>query len=93
MLGPLSSLGYTNDLVDNIDSDAKMFADDRSLFSAVRDEATTVQQLNRDLERLRLWAWQWKMEFNASKTEEVVFSDKRKRSHHPNLPFNFIVPW
>ena len=56
-----------------------------SLFSVVYDEATTAQQLNRDLERVRLWAWQWKMEFNATKTEEVIFSAKRIKPHHPNL--------
>ena len=62
-----------------------MFADDTSLFSVVGDETTAAQQLNRDLERVRLWAWQWKMEFNASKIEEVIFSAKRIKPHHPNL--------
>ena len=42
-------------------------------------------ELNRDLERVRLWACQWKMEFNASKTEEVVFSAKKQKPHHLNL--------
>ena len=78
-------LVYINDHVENVDSDVKMFADDTSLFSVVCDEATTAQQLNRDLERVRLWAWQWKMEFNARKTEEVIFSAKRIKPHHPNL--------
>ena len=85
MLGPLFFLVYINDLVDTVDSDVKIFADDTSLFSVVRDEAITAQQLNRDLERVRLWAWQWKMEFNANKTEEVIFSAKRIKPHHPTL--------
>ena len=54
VLGPLFFLVYINDLVENVDSDVKMFADDTSLFSVVYDEATTAQQLNRDLERVRL---------------------------------------
>ena len=57
VLGPLFFLVYINDLVENVDSDVKMLADDTSLFSVVCDEATTAQQLNRDLERVRLWAW------------------------------------
>ena len=85
VLGPLFFLVYINDLVDNIDSDVKIFADDASLFSVVCDEVITAQQLNRDLERVRLWAWQWKMEFNAKKTEEVIFSAKRIKPHHPSL--------
>ena len=41
VLGPLFFLVYINDLVENVDSDVKMFADDTSLFSVVYDEATT----------------------------------------------------
>ena len=33
VLGPLFFLVYVNDLVDNISSDAKLFADDTSLFT------------------------------------------------------------
>ena len=39
----------------------------------------------RDLEKISLWAWQWKMEFNADKTEEVIFSCKRNKPIHPGL--------
>ena len=85
VLGPLFFLVYINDLVDNVDSDVKMFADDTSLFSVVGDETITAEQLNRDLERVRLWAWQWKMEFNANKTEEIIFSVKKEKLYHPNL--------
>ena len=35
VLGPLFFLVYINDLVDNISSDAKLFADDTSLFSCL----------------------------------------------------------
>ena len=43
------------------------------------------EELNRDLEKMRIWAWQWKMQFNADKTEEVIFSTKRARIVHPPL--------
>ena len=45
----------------------------------------TSDELNRDLEKARLWAWQWKMQFNADKTEEVIFSTKRLKPPHPPL--------
>ena len=48
ILGPLFFLVYINDLVENICSDAKLFADDTSLFTAVCDEGTAADQLNRD---------------------------------------------
>ena len=69
---------------DNVNSDVKMFADDTSLFSPVTNETVTAEVLNRDLEKVRLWAWQWKMQFNAEKTEEVIFSIKRLRPQHPS---------
>ena len=85
VLGPLFFLVYINDLVDNVHSDIKLFADDTSLFSVVRGERETAEDLNRDLERVTLWAWQWKMQFNADKTEEVIFSTKRNKPYHPAL--------
>ena len=45
----------------------------------------TARALNRDLEKINLWAWQWKMQFNADKMEEVIFSCKRQKPNHPNL--------
>ena len=71
---PLFVLVYINDLVDNVESNVKMFANDTSLFSGVCDEATSAQQLNRDLERVRI----------ASKFEEVILSSKRIKPYHPN---------
>ena len=49
-LGPLLFLIYINDLVDNISSEAKLFADDTSLFNVVYDIYITADKLNRDLE-------------------------------------------
>ena len=63
----------------------KLFADDTSLFSVVKNEYDTGLDMNRDLEKIRMWAWQWKMLFNADKTEEVIFSWKRTKPHHPIL--------
>ena len=77
VLGPLFFLVYINDLVDDLNSDVKIFADDTSLFSFVNDVARTAEELNRDLEMVNLWALQWKMQFNADKTVELIFSTKR----------------
>ena len=84
-LGPLFFLIYINDLTENIATGMKLFADDTSLFSVVETENETAQALNSDLEKNRTWAWQWKMKFNADKTEEVLFSCKRNKPTHPTL--------
>ena len=85
VLGPLFFLIYIHGLTENVACGVKLFADDTSLFSVVRNENETAQALNSDLEKLRIWAWQWKMKFNADKTEEVVFSCKRNKPVHPTL--------
>ena len=58
VLGPLFFLVYINDIVENLNCDVKIFADDTSLFSVVKDEWKTADEMNSDLQRVRLWAWQ-----------------------------------
>ena len=55
-LGPLLFIIYMNDIVDDIESDIIIFADDTSLLASGNDPAETVQQLNIDLAKTSLWA-------------------------------------
>ena len=61
VLGPLLFLIYINDLPDEINSLRKIFADDTFLFSKVCDILKSTSKLNDDLEKIRYWAYQWKM--------------------------------
>ena len=45
-------------MVDNISSEAKLFADDTSLFTVVYDVDIAANELNRDLEIISIWAYQ-----------------------------------
>ena len=56
VLGPLFFLAYINHLVDDLSSDAKLFADDTSLFTIVCDENIAAEQLNNDLKFISKWA-------------------------------------
>ena len=47
-----------NDLVDNISSEAKLFADDMSLFTVLYDLDMVANKLNRGLEIISTWAYQ-----------------------------------
>ena len=42
ILGPVLFLIYTNDLPDGLKSNAKLFADDTSLFTVVKDKSLIV---------------------------------------------------
>ena len=91
VLGPLFFLIYINDLVDNISSEAKLFADDTSLFTVVYDVDIAANKLNRDLEIISTWAYQWKMQFNPDKNKQaiqVIFSQKQDTPAHPSLFFS-----
>ena len=91
VLGPLFFLIYINDLVDNISSEAKLFADDTSLFTVVYDVDIAANKLNRDLEIISTWAYQWKIQFNPDKNKQaiqVIFSQKKDTPVHRSLFFN-----
>ena len=53
VLGPLFFI-YIDDLSDNLESNVKLFADDTSMFSVVRDLINTSQKLNNDLDKVSL---------------------------------------
>ena len=58
ILGPLLFLININDLLDNLTRNAKLFAEDTSLFSVVHDVNTSAKNLNDDLKKVNDWAFQ-----------------------------------
>ena len=91
ILGPLSFLVYINDLTDNLICNVKLFTDDTSIFTIVRDPVSAVMDLNHDLNLIRQWADKWKMSFNPDPTKQAVeltFSGKKKPIDHPPILFN-----
>ena len=91
ILGPLLFLIYINDLTDGLSSNAKLFADDTSLFSVIHDVDASANELNNDLYQINKWAFQWKISFNpdpSKQAQEIIFSRKTKKIFHPSLRFN-----
>ena len=75
-LGPLLFIIYINDIVEGIESDILIFADDCSLLASGKDPCETVEQINRDLDRISSWANTWKVTFNSKKSKDMIFSNK-----------------
>ena len=84
-LGPLLWILYIQDIQDDLESECLLFADDTCIFASDDDPALTALILNRDLERLALWAKKWKVLFNAGKTKDMIFEPKRSFSVSPPL--------
>ena len=65
--------------VNCLNSNAKLFADDASLFSVVHNNTDSANLLNIDLSKINKRALQKKMSFNSDPTkqaQEIIFSRK-----------------
>ena len=74
--GPLLFLIYINNPSEDLTINVKLFADDTSLFSIVRNMNMSTTNLNNDLNKIKNWAFQWKMNFNPDpiiQAQEVIF--------------------
>ena len=90
VLGPLLFLLYINDIVDNVNSTMKLFADDTSFSLGMENADTRTTTLNTDLKKIDDWAKLWKVQFNESKTK--LINTKRGNSIVHNLTFgNHII--
>ncbi|MCG8032736.1 MAG: hypothetical protein JAZ03_11255 [Candidatus Thiodiazotropha taylori] len=85
ILGPLLFLVFINDIVVDIGSHIRLFADDTSLFIVVNDPVNAADCLNSDLEKVSHWASTWLVTFNPSKSESLLISRKVNRPQHPPL--------
>ncbi len=69
---------YMNDIVENISSDASLFADNTSLIRPM-DNQTDMDAINDDLNEISHWAAQWRITFNARKTVYMIVSKEVQR--------------
>ena len=88
---PLLFLIYIRDLVDDLSSNVKLFADDTCLLSVTHDVTTSAEELNAGLAKFNDRASQWKTIYNpgsSKQAQEVFFTRKQKNRIHLPLFFN-----
>ena len=90
ILGPLLFLLYINDIVTDIQSCVRLFADDTSLYIIVDNPISAAEMINTDLEIIHRWAEKWLVKFNPSKSESLLVSRKNNRNRHPPLIMNTV---
>ena len=76
-LGPLLWILYNQDIIDDLESECLLYADDTCLFAFGKDPVESVEILNKDLSKIATWAEKWKVLFNAKKTKDMVFTKSR----------------
>ena len=91
ILGPLFFLVYINDLANGLLSNPKLFTDDASIFSVVKNNLNSSNKLNEDLSNISQWAYWWKMSFKpdvSKQAQEVICSRRKNINNHPAVFFN-----
>ena len=81
VLGPFLFLIFINDIVDNLVSVARLFADDTSMSASSSEKHEIENTLNDDLNTLKEWSHNWLVTFNPSKTEVLYFSANNANDH------------
>ena len=74
ILEPIMFLIYINDIVNDIGSCIRLFADDTSLYLIVDDPNVSADLMNNDLDKIHTWSQKWPVTFNPNKTEKLLLS-------------------
>ena len=90
ILGPLMFLIYINDIVKDIGSCIRLFADDTSLYLIVDDPIPSANLMNTDVEKIHIWSQSWLVSFNTDKTEELLLTRKVNPAIQPPLIMNNV---
>ena len=78
---------------DGSKSNIRLFADDTSLFSVVKNKEESASDLTNDFDMISKWSYNWKMSFNPDPNKpvlEVLFSRKNSNITHPVIHFNNV---
>ena len=93
VLGPVLFLIYINDIVTDIKSEIRLFADDILLFKTIATP-NDHRILQNDLDSLTQWASNWLMEFNIPKCNILQFTTHHSKSTFTykmsNIPLNIV---
>ena len=72
---------YINDIGENITSNLRLFADDSLVYFAIETPQDCLT-LQKDLDKLSLWASKWQMTFNVTKCKTLSITRKRNPIYH-----------
>ena len=88
MIGPLVFLIFINDIVNDINSNIRLFADDTSLYIIVDTPQNTASVMNNDLSKINIWATKWLVTFNPAKSDSLLITRRRTATSSTNPKYN-----
>ena len=81
---------YINDISADIESEIRLFADDRVCYREIKNEEDTLK-LQRDNDRLGSWARKWGMRFQPVKCNMMQLTNKRSSKIQANYTLEGTV--
>jgi len=92
-LGPILSNIYVYDIPQSPRTNISLFADDTKIFTESRNIEALTTNLQAHLDEISYWCKKWRVQINASKRTEAIFS--LRPYHSPaQLTFNNVnIPW
>ena len=87
ILGPLQFLIYINDIINDLQCNVNLFADDTSIQKCL-DSHDDFKVIHHALLELSIYGTQWLINFNALKTEYIIVSKRKTRAMHLDLLLN-----
>lgn len=82
VLGYFLFLIYINDIIDDLDCNIKLFADDTFLYVIVDEQnyIHAADMFSTDLSHIHMWSNNWVIKFNHNKSESVLFTRRNINS-------------
>ena len=83
---------YVHDIVNDIETQIKLFADDTFLLEVIDkfDPLSSFEKINQDLNRLKQWSLQWRNQSNESKSVYMIATKKKSEPTYPAVMMNNI---
>ena len=78
VLGPLLFSLHINDIISEIESEIRLFADDCVCYREIRNVEDALK-LQKDIDRLGIWARKWGMRFQPVKCNMMQLTKKRNK--------------
>ena len=78
VLGPLLFSLNINDIMSDIESEINLYADDCVCYREIKDIEDTLK-LQKDIDRLGIWAWKWGMRFQPVKCNMMQLTKRHNK--------------